>query len=109
MTSLFEFLITRSMVFSKMGHHTRECQQDLERALLLADNAPDEFTRRSLRAHALLHKGYLDLTSLNDPNSAMLQFNESLTLNPCANLNSNYLIDNTYTPFIAYKLLESSH
>ena len=83
---LFSYLMTRAMIYTKMSN-TSEAFSDLNQALILSKAVKSEFQQRSLRALALLQKGYVFLTIGNDPMKAMLTLNESWVLNPCANLN----------------------
>ena len=84
---LFGFLICRSSILTK-SNRIDESLQDLDRAVLLADSMTDDFWKRFTRSVALLHKGYALITGGNDPITAMYHFNESLQLNPCANMNN---------------------
>lgn len=83
---LFGFLVCRASILTKMNR-IEESLQDLDRALALADSMTEDYWKRSTRSWALLQKGYALIVGSNDPMTAMEHFNESLSLNPCANMN----------------------
>ena len=85
--TLFRVLLNRGAIHTKMNREA-EAHSDLERALMVASTFKDEYDMRSLKSSALLQQAYLYLTLKNKPMEAMLMLNESLMLNPCANLNT---------------------
>ena len=109
---LYDFLVTRSMVFTKLNK-PQEALDDIDKALRVAQIMEDEYIQKSHQAVALLQKGYVMFTVANEPMEGMLvQFmllllqlflffflisspslspsckalNHSLSLNPCANM-----------------------
>lgn len=82
---LFDFLITRAMILTKLSR-PKDAMDDLDKAVRISSAFKDEFLQRSLRSIALLQKGYVLMTIANEPMEALFALNESLSLNPCANL-----------------------
>ena len=85
--SLFRVLLNRARIHIKMSKES-DALSDVDRALTIASQLKDDYDMRTLKSSALLLQGYVYLTLKNKPTQAMMMLNESLILNPCANLNT---------------------